>query len=229
MSEPTQSLELRLVRSVLRMLLGEGLVLFLAYGSLRYWQAWMLLGVQLATLCVTSVYLVFRDRELLRRRLLVEERGETQPVQKLFVVVFVLLGVLLLAVCALDRRFGWSQVKPAWSVAATLLFVAGSSLIDATFRANTFASSVIEVEPEQRVIATGPYRWVRHPMYSGMLIGNAATPIVLGSYWGELVVVLLGALLAFRAVHEEKQLLRELPGYAEYLGHTRSRIAPRIW
>ena len=129
----------------------------------------------------------------------------------------------------LDRRFGWSSVSP-WIVAtACAVFVAGACVVFVVFRANTFTSSIIEVDARQTVIATGPYRVLRHPMYAGALLMGVATPLALGSYWAELLVPPAFALLVVRLLAEERFLSERLEGYKEYLHATRARLIPGVW
>jgi protein-S-isoprenylcysteine O-methyltransferase Ste14 len=130
----------------------------------------------------------------------------------------------------LDRRFGWSHV-PAWLVVTSLILVlAGYIMIFFVFRENSYASRVVEVEKGQKVIDTGPYAVVRHPMYTAFIILTAFTPLALGSYWAVLPMwMIIPILTVLRIPNEEEVLKRALPGYAEYMQKVKYRLLPGIW
>jgi protein-S-isoprenylcysteine O-methyltransferase Ste14 len=129
----------------------------------------------------------------------------------------------------LDRRFGWSDVPAAVVVLADAAVLLGYGLFLRVLRENSYASRVVEVERDQAVVTTGPYRLVRHPMYLGVLIMMAFTPLALGSYPALAVVLLLPVTLAARIRNEEEVLTRELDGYADYRQKVRHRLIPGIW
>jgi protein-S-isoprenylcysteine O-methyltransferase Ste14 len=210
------------------MLLLSG-ALFPAAGTLRYWQGWVYVGMQAAWLVLTTVYLLRHDRALMQRRLAVEERGEKERVQQVFFLLFGLLSLGVLVMSGLDHRFGWSTVSLPVVLAACLVFIAGALIVFWVMRENTFASSVIEVDAQQAVVDTGPYRLVRHPMYTGMLLAIAATPPALGSYCAELLLLPLFGLFVMRLLAEERLLQAGLPGYTAYMQQTRSRLVPGLW
>ena len=135
----------------------------------------------------------------------------------------------LLIVPALDFRYKWSSVPPAVVVLGNVLFVTGFGFIARVYRENTFTSATIGVVEGQRVISTGPYAIVRHPMYAGALIYLLGTPLALGSYWGLLAFVFMVPLLIWRLVDEERMLVRELPGYGAYRERVRHRLVPFLW
>jgi protein-S-isoprenylcysteine O-methyltransferase Ste14 len=222
-------LEWRSTRSALRALLGQGLALFGAAWSFAYWQAWLLLGISLGSTIATNLWLLRHDRELLRRRLAMEEVGESEPVQRRFVVLLLLFGVSLYVVCGLDHRFGWCTPALALQLVGFALLGLGLALVFLTFRANSFGSSIVAVEAGQRVVSSGPYRWVRHPMYSGMLLGTLATPLCLGSGVGAILFVPLCAIFIVRLRAEEQFLRTALDGYAAYLERTPRRLVPGLW
>jgi protein-S-isoprenylcysteine O-methyltransferase Ste14 len=128
-------------------------------------------------------------------------------------------------------RFRWSSV-PQWVQGVGALLIAlGLFVVHLTFRENTYAAPVVKIQTERghRVVSTGPYAYVRHPMYAGMLLLFAGTPLLLGSWWGLAAAPVLAALLAARAVLEERTLANELPGYREYAARVRYRVIPRVW
>jgi protein-S-isoprenylcysteine O-methyltransferase Ste14 len=224
-----RSLERRSAQSTAAVMAAQAVTLFLAAGTLHYWQAWLYLGLQLASMTAINRYLLRHDRALLRRRLAADEKGESERVQKVFLALLRPLGLAMLLVAGLDRRFGWSSVPPVVVAMAAAVLAAGTLIIFFTFRENSHTSSVIEVEAGQSVVTTGPYRFVRHPMYSGALLGVAATPLALGSFRAELLVPLAFALFVVRLLAEERFLAERLPGYAEYLKKTRARLVPGVW
>jgi protein-S-isoprenylcysteine O-methyltransferase Ste14 len=206
-----------------------GLVLFVSAGTLRFWQAWLFLGLHLAWLRVAGWYFLRKDPALVERRMTQDEGGEKEKVQQAVIRVMRLFGAVMLVVAGLDHRFGWSVVPLAGVVAGGVLFVAGAAVVFAVFLENTYTSSIIEVATDQTVVDTGPYGILRHPMYTGTLLMGLASPLLLGSYWAAMLIPPGWVLLAIRILAEERLLARQLPGYAEYMGRTRSRLIPGVW
>jgi protein-S-isoprenylcysteine O-methyltransferase Ste14 len=137
-----------------------------------------------------------------------------------------ILGVLL---PGLDHRFQWSQVPVSLVLASDVFVLLGFIAVFFVFKENTYTSAIVEVDPDQKVISTGPYRLVRHPMYAGALVMFLFTPVALGSFWGVLGTIPLIVLIIFRLLDEEKFLAEHLSGYKEYCNTTRYRLIPRIW
>jgi len=206
-----------------------GLLIFLPAGTVRYWQAWAYLSVFMLVSFLTTLYLVRRDPALLARRMSGGPAAEKRTSQKLIMLFVSVAFVALLVVPALDRRFGWSSVPPAVVVLGDLLVAAGFYLIFLVYRENTYTSATIEVAEGQKVVSTGPYAVVRHPMYAGGLLYLAATPLALGSYWGLLAFAALLPFLVWRLLDEEQFLARDLPGYREYRQRIRYRLVPFVW
>lgn len=206
-----------------------GLALFIPAGTLRYWQAWLYLALFSVSAGAITLYLVRYDRALLERRISAGPGAERERPQKIiqFLAQFAFLGVLL--VPALDHRFAWSAVPAYGAIAGEVVTLLGLSIVFRVFRENTFASATIEMVKEQKVISTGPYAIVRHPMYSGALIMLIGTPIALGSWWGLLAVVPLAAAMIWRLDEEEKFLAKHLVGYADYRTNVRWRLVPGIF
>lgn len=203
--------------------------LFLPAWTLSYWRAWVFLAVYAAVAVMFGVYLIFRDRALLERRMSGGPQAERRTRQRVAMSVLTLGYAALFIVPALDHRFGWSAVPGPVSVAADVLFVAGMVFVLLVFRENTFTSSTIEVASDQRVISTGPYAIVRHPMYSGFLLSLVAMPVALGSWWGLLVIVPMMPALVWRTLDEESMLRAGLPGYVGYSKRIRYRLLPGVW
>jgi protein-S-isoprenylcysteine O-methyltransferase Ste14 len=130
---------------------------------------------------------------------------------------------------AIDHRFAWSSLPLYAVVIGDGLILLGWLGIFFVFRENSFSSATIEVSADQRVISTGPYAWVRHPMYAAGLVMLFGIPIALGSAWGVLVVVAIIPALVWRLINEEDFLARNLPGYRAYRDRVRYRLVPLIW
>lgn len=206
-------------------------LLFLSAGSLRYWQGWLFVVLMTGFWIFFFIDLLKHDPKLLERRLQSEESATEQRLfQKLLFVI--LLPAFVLA--GLDFRYGWTQSGlhgvPVWLVlVGQAMAVAAYWLVFSVMKANSFAASTIRVEDEQRVIDSGPYAIVRHPMYLGMALMVLGTPVALGSYVALPVFALFVPLLMFRLTHEEKFLRHALPGYAEYCERIRFRLIPFLW
>lgn len=202
------------------------LVFFWPAGTVRYWQAWVYMGMLFGAMGLIMSYLFHNDPALLDRRMKMREKEEPQKLiikigSPVFAVAFLLPGF--------DVRYGWSLVPAAVVLFADAVFLLGYYLFFLTLKENSYASRVIEVDGGQRVISTGPYARVRHPMYSAMLLMMGATPLCLGSYWSLLAAIPVVSVIVFRILNEEKVLSENLPGYKEYLQKVRYRLVPGLW
>ena len=206
-----------------------GALLFGVAGTLRYWQAWVYLFLFFALSAAVTQDLLNRDPALLERRLKGGPTAEKRPAQRVVMVGASLAFLGLLVVPALDRRYGWSSVPLVGVVLGDVLFAIGFVFVGRVYRENTFTSATIEIHAGQRVIDTGPYAVVRHPMYAGAMLYIFGTPLALGSYWAFLGVALMLLVVVWRLLDEERLLGRELPGYAEYLERVRYRLIPGVW
>jgi protein-S-isoprenylcysteine O-methyltransferase Ste14 len=206
-----------------------GLLLFVPAGTIRYWHAWVYLSIFTGASAFTTLYLMRKDPALLERRLHGGPTAEKEPAQKIIMLGTSIGFVALLVVPALDHRFGWSAVPLGGVLAGDVLVVIGFHLISRVYRENTFTSATIEITENQRVISTGPYAIVRHPMYASALLYVLGTPLALGSYWGLVPVSVMMPLLVWRLVDEERLLARHLPGYADYQKRVRYRLVPFVW
>jgi protein-S-isoprenylcysteine O-methyltransferase Ste14 len=204
-------------------------LLFGAAGTTHYWQAWVYVSIFLGASALTTLYLMKKDPALLARRMRGGPMFEKEGTQRI-IMVFTSLGfIALLVVPALDHRFGWSAV-PAWLVVLGDVLVAiGFYFIFVAYRENTFTAATIEVAADQKVITTGPYAVVRHPMYASGSLYVLGTPLALGSYWGFLALAATAPFLLWRLLDEERILTRDLPGYAEYRQRVRHRLVPKVW
>jgi protein-S-isoprenylcysteine O-methyltransferase Ste14 len=204
-------------------------LLFVPAWTLDYWQAWTFLAVYFAASVAITLYLMKRDPQLLARRMSGGPAAEKEPAQKIIMSLASLGYIGLLVIAALDRRFAWSHMPPGAALAGDLLVGLGFLGVFFVFRENTFSSATIELAPDQKVISTGPYAWVRHPMYAAGLVLLCGIPIALGSLWGVLVFVAILPALLWRLFDEERFLAKNLPGYLEYQGQVRYRLIPRVW
>jgi protein-S-isoprenylcysteine O-methyltransferase Ste14 len=203
-----------------------GACFFLPAWSLRYWEGWVYIFVIAVPVGIFGIYLFKKDPELLERRMRTKEkRKEQRLVIKLsllfFPVIFILPGF--------DKRFGWSNVPPAVELVSFGFVLLGYWMITAVFRANSFASRVVEVEQGQKVITTGPYAIVRHPMYSAQMVFYLFTPLALGSTWAAIAAILFLLVFVLRIQDEEKELTEHLEGYADYKRKVRYRLIPGVW
>ena len=204
-------------------------VIFIPSWSLRYWQGWACLAAFFVPACLITVWVAKNDPALLQRRLKAGPKAEKEIGQKIVQAVASIVFLADFLIPALDRRYGWSPA-PAWaSVAGDLMMILGFFLVFEVFKANSFTSGIIEVAENQKVISTGPYALVRHPMYTGGLIMLFGIPLALGSWLGMLINVPMTAAIVWRLMDEERFLLRNLPGYAEYRETVKYRLIPLVW
>ena len=155
--------------------------------------------------------------------------SEKETSQKIIQTITAIGFVAILLVSALDHRFAWSPVPPYGSLIGNALILFGMLIIFFVFKQNSFASSTIEHSPEQKVITTGLYALVRHPMYLGAIVYLLGIPLSLGSWWGLIVIVLMMPALIWRLFDEEKFLVIHLSGYSEYQNKVKHRLVPFIW
>ena len=205
------------------------LLLFVPAGTPRYWQAWTYLAVFFGASVVITRYVMKNDPALLRRRLRGGPTAEKETSQKIIMSFISVFYVALLVVSALDHRFGWSSPPALLTIAADLFILLGLYIVFLVYRENSFSSATIEVAADQRVISTGPYAVVRHPMYAGGFLYLLATPLALGSWWGLLAVAGMAPFLVWRLFDEERILKERLPGYADYCAKLRWRLIPRVF
>lgn len=218
---------LKIVASRALLMFGVfGLFFFLPAGTWNYWQAWTYLGVLLIPMLFILAYLLKNDPELLERRMRLGEKRQKQKRIIQFSSAFLILAYLL---PGFDIRFGWSQA-PVWvCLAADALILIGYGIVIRVFVVNSYASRVIEVNSGQKVIDTDVYALARHPMYFGVILMYAFSPLALGSYWAMIPGAMIVPVLVARILDEEAALEKDLPGYIEYKQKTKYRLLPFVW
>jgi protein-S-isoprenylcysteine O-methyltransferase Ste14 len=220
-----------MVRRGLRQQLGQAAILFAAAGSFKYWQGWAYIGLHSVLQFSLMIYFYRRDPQVLERRLLTREKNREQ---KIVIVALRLVVASVLVLSGLDYRQGWSRshfspVSPWLTLLALLAIAGGQWLFFRILQTNRFAASIIRVEAGQTVAGTGPYRHLRHPMYLAMVIHWLAAPLALGSWVALAAGIFIIPVAAFRLLHEERILRRDLAGYGDYCRQTRWRLIPLVW
>ena len=219
-------LALRGLAFLLTGLLVIGLLLFPAAGTLHYPNGWLLIGILFIPMLLMGIVMLIKSPELLRKRL---QNKETQAAQK---GVVALSGLMFLAgflLAGLDFRFGWIVLPKAVSVIAAVIFLAGYAMYAEVLRENAYLSRTVEVQAHQKVIDTGLYGVVRHPMYAATLLMFLSMPLVLGSVIALIVFLVYPAVIAVRIRNEEQVLREGLAGYADYQKRVKYRLVPFIW
>jgi protein-S-isoprenylcysteine O-methyltransferase Ste14 len=224
-----KSLNTKAFGGLLGLLVVMAALLFLPAWTINYWQAWAFLAVFFLSAFAITIYLMKKDPKLLERRVQAGPTAEKETSQKIIQTLTAIMFIAMLVVPALDHRFAWSVVPRYTAIAGDVLVALGFLIIFFVYKENTFASATIELAPEQKVISTGLYALVRHPMYMGGLFLFVGMPLSLGSWWGLFVFLLFMPALIWRLLDEEQFLARNLPGYVEYQNKVRFRLVPYIW
>ena len=206
-----------------------GIVLFLSAWSFNYWQAWVFIVVYAIVTAQMTFSLLKNDPALLERRMTGGPRAEQRPAQRMIMWCMSTAFVALFVVSGCDHRFGWSHLSIPFSIAGYCLLVLSFYLFNLVFRENSFAASTIKISEGQKVISTGPYSIIRHPMYFAGMLFILSIPLALGSVWGLLVVVPTVPFMGWRIGDEEKLLRTELEGYSEYCEKVKYRVIPGLY
>lgn len=210
-------------------LITFGLLVFVPAGTFDYWRGCAFIAVFATATLIPSLYLAVKNPEALRRRMQAGPGAETRPLQKLIIAFAFLSMGAMIAVSALDFRFGWSTVPIAVSVIGLALVGIGLTVAMLVTIQNGYAAANVTVEEGQQLSSTGWYGFVRHPMYFGNVILMIGVPLALGSYWGLLFVVAGLGVLAVRINDEEALLTQQLAGYREYAQKVHYRLVPYVW
>jgi protein-S-isoprenylcysteine O-methyltransferase Ste14 len=206
-----------------------GICLFGPTWSFNFWQAWVYLILFYVSAALITIYLWKKDPKLLESRVEAGPGAEKEKTQKIIQVFASILFFAVLIIPSLDHRFGWSDVPLYIVIFGDFLVALGFFLVFLVFRENTFAAATIKLSTGQKVITTGPYSIVRHPMYSGALTLLLGTPLALGSWWGVLTLIPFTVIIILRLLDEEKFLSENLPGYNKYCQKVRYRLIPFLW
>lgn len=207
-------------------LLLVGLLVFLPAGTLKYTYGWLLIGLLFVPMLIAGFVMFFKSPDFLAKRLDVKEKQATQK------GVVALSGLMFIAgfvVAGLDFRFGWSRMPLPVTIVASVLFLIAYALYAEVMRENAYLSRTVKVEEGQKVVDTGLYGIVRHPMYMVTILLFLMMPIVLGSWFALVVFAFYPAIIIVRLKDEEDLLTRELSGYAAYKEKVKYRIIPFIW
>ena len=206
--------------------LGVGLLLFVPAGTLHFYEGWLLMGVLFVPMFLAGLLLMARDPDRLKRRL---DAREQEMTQKRVILLSGLMFFAAFLLAGLSFRFGFLRF-PRWvSVLGAVLFLLGYGLYGLVLRENAYLARTIRVEQGQKLVDTGLYGLVRHPMYAATLLLFLSMPLILGSILSLLVMLIYPVLIARRIENEEQVLLRDLPGYEAYRNKVRWRLVPYIW
>lgn len=210
----------------IQLIIGLGIMLFAPAWTFDYWQAWIYLFIFGISVLLIYIYLYKSDSKLLERRL---NRTEKERGQKRVQFFIYILYVCLFILSSLDHRFFWSNVPFLVVIVGDVLVSFGYFIIFIVLKDNTYASATIELTPDHKVISTGLYAFIRHPMYFGGIVLLLGTPLALGSWWGLLIFIPITFIVVWRLLEEEKFLSQDLSGYIEYCQKVRYRLMPMIW
>ncbi|WP_292381929.1 methyltransferase family protein [Methanosarcina sp. UBA289] len=225
----TYSLKMKTLLGFVELIIIIGLFLFVPAGSFNFWQAWVYSIIFVGSSAAITFYLWRVNPELLARRVNAGLGAEKEKTQKIIQLFSFILFIAFLVISAFDHRFGWSHVPFYIVILGDILVVMGFFLLFLVFRENVFASAIIEVTAGQKVITTGPYSVVRHPLYVSGLVMMLGTPLALGSWWGLLIFIPFTLGIIWRLLDEEKFLSKNLAGYKEYCQKVRYGLIPFLW
>ena len=217
------------IQAILKFILGVllvGALIFLPAGTFAYTNGWLFMGILFVPMFGAGIVMMFRNPELLKKRL---DAKEEQKDQDLVVKLSGLMFLVGFVVAGLDFRYEWLVLPEAVSIVSAIIFLIAYALYSEVLRENTYLSRTIEVQDNQKVIDSGLYGIVRHPMYSVTLLLFLSMPLVLGSVYSFVIFWVYPFLIAKRIKGEERFLEKELPGYVEYKEKVRYRLIPYIW
>jgi protein-S-isoprenylcysteine O-methyltransferase Ste14 len=229
MSKPQFSITKQAIMGLVALAALLWVALFVPAWTLNYWQAWAFWLVFVISISAVSAYFLKKDLNLIASRLKVGPAAEKEGNQKITQAVISVFFILLLLVPSIDHHYLLSKVPAYLSLTGDIFVVLGLAVIFLVFKENSYTSVLVEVNTGQKVISTGPYGVVRHPMYSGALVMLVFAPIALGSFWGLLAFPPILLAIAVRLVEEEKFLSKNLAGYTQYSLKVRYRLIPHIW
>ena len=219
---------LRIVQ-VLLLLAIDAAILFISAGTLNWTAAWVYLGLRFIGLVIGAVFIIRENPEI------INERGRmpknTKDFDKVFAVVYSPLVLILPLVAGLDFRFNWSDM-PLWlRVIGFIGYIPAAIFPYWAMLVNNYLTTTVRIQEERghRIVTNGPYRYVRHPMYVGLIFGAISMPLLLGSWWALILGIMMVVVAVWRTSLEDRVLQDELPGYDEYAQHSRYRLLPGVW
>ena len=212
-------------------LVAIGTLLFVSAGSLDWPAAWLFLAVSAILGPACGWWLARTDPALLAERMRPTFQADQPAADKKFMLIFMAALPIWLVAIGLDRRVHGLDVPLVLQALGLAMYLLSTAFIMWVFRENSFAAPVVKVQAERhhRVISSGPYAFVRHPMYSGIMLFFVGVPLLLGSWWGVAIAPLFAVLFGIRARIEERALVEGLPGYADYAARVRYRLVPGLW
>ena len=204
-------------------------LIFVPAGTWHYWQGWLFIAVFSASTVAFTVYLALYDRPLLERRMSAGPQHEKEGSQKIIVSLIIFAFFVFVVLPPFDYRIGLSPVPAYLSFVGDTLILLSFLFIFWVLRVNSFAAANIYVAEDHKVTDTGPYAYMRHPMYAGTLWLFIGMPLALGSWLTICLLPLILPVLVWRLLDEERILRRDLPGYNEYASRVRHRLIPYVW
>ena len=201
-------------------------LMFISAGSIKYWNAWLFMGELFIPMLFVLVYLLIRDPELLLKRMNTNEKEKTQ---KKVVLITLIMFLSTFIISGLDYRYKWSTVPLLVVVISAIMVLTGYILFFIVMRQNSYASRVVEIQEKQKVIDTGLYGIVRHPMYSAAILMFMSMPLVLGSFYALIPLAIFPFQMGTRMRNEEQILEKGLDGYIEYKKRIQYKIFPFLW
>jgi len=223
------NLSKRAILGFIRLQLLLALLLFLPAWSLRFWEAWLYWMLVFVSVLFIMLYFLKHNPTLIERRMEVGPGAEPEKSQKIIQAIAGVLSCAMFVVARFDHRFRWSSVSASVVLTADAFVVLALLIVFRVFQENSYTASTVQVEANQPVISTGPYAWIRHPMYAGSVLGFLATPFALGSLRAFLPAILLCGVVVVRLLDEEEYLSENLIGYAAYCRKVRYRLIPYLW
>ena len=211
------------------MLFVMAAAIFLPAWTFTYWQAWIFLAVFGVSVIIITAYLATHDPQLLERRVNAGPGAEKEKSQKIIQTIAQFAFLLVFVVPAIDHRLLWSMMPSYLPVIGDIFVALGLLIVFRVFKENTFTAATIDVGAGQRVISTGPYAIVRHPMYSGAIVMLLGVPVALGSWWGLLTIIPFVIVVIARLLNEEEFLAQNLHGYTTYCAKVRWRLVPGVF
>ena len=217
------------IQAILKYIFGVlivGGVLFISANSFKFWNGWLFMGLLFIPMFIAGIILIIKNPELLRKRLNAKEQENEQKWVLLFSGLMFIAGFI---VAGLNYRYKWTEMPNVIIIISSILFIIAYILYAEVLRENTYLSRTIEVQENQKVIDTGLYRIVRHPMYAVTIILFLTMPLILGSIISFIIFLIYPIIIGKRIKNEEKVLEQYLKGYIEYKKKVKYKVIPFIW